>query len=672
MGGATGAACERMGLASDMAVNYRGIPAAWLVVCLGLLVVVFGWAPAAWSANARLGEWALSYEFPWERGSSQEEMAEESLILRLQWRQAPLEVYIPEQRARVRLGEDSFLDQLENRWRQRYGATASFSWLEAGGVRWRVCRRPSVEGNATVYQMVTVRGGEAYMLVAMTPLADESVPEPLRELLAISRWGAAGELMQRGFEPPPIESAKDSAQVGEVVAKPAIPPPRSEPAQTLPDQLPQAPPPAVVAGDTAHGTANGLVIAAPDGAVASSVGTDNIAINVTTDVATPPQLPVSPVTPAQITAVETIVSTPVSAVSVPPPAVVEVPVVVKQAIEPAPPPISPLPIATAEGRAAEPAPRMSAIVTPIETQSSAGAALISPPSPDDSVTATAPDTAMPKPMTVPPAPALPAPMMAPVLADTSPTPVARLSDGRSRRQMGRWQLRRTVLSMPEKPDWDALTEIERKRIAGDGLLGGIGLSRLQDGLTWFVEGHAWLPGEQGGEVRRSVGRRWRLNWTAPVQDWEVGEALAIPFAFSTEPSPDMKEGDFLVEVRLAAICAPQSEIIRTFDDLEQGQADAMARLDAMRVNCEPTDLPVPSARIGVGLAELAKTADHRLIRDAMLTLPASWQERIRVRGKEKVRRVIIEARFMASDSGHQLGDDILKPVRLYFVFVPKI
>ena len=561
----------------------------------------------------------MTYDAPWERGAAKEEMTEESLILRMQWRQSPLEVYIPEQRTKVKVGEERFLEQLESRWRKRYGSTAHFSWLEAGGARWRVCRRPSVEGNATVYQMVSVRAGEAYMLVAMTPLADESLPEPLRELLVVSQWGLERK------EPP--TSPQDEVPVVASVVQPVAP-------IAAPDTIMAA---AVEPVSEPAPAATPPVLGADIPAKATETRSGVIAVAVEIPQAAAIE-PASPMQEEKITV----------------PAPTEQPTSQPAQLEPV---IAMAPSPVVAGAPVLPAETAPAITAPAYEQ-------IPPANKFESSTA---ETARPVPAEVI------APTPSPTAVESVDTAPAQPIEVRRRApRPGDWQLRRTVLSMPAKPDWDGLIEAEGKNISGDGLIGGIGLSRIADGLSWFIEGHAWVPGERRGELRLSAARQWRLNWLPLDTDWLVGEKLTLPFVFSSDSLDQMQAGAFFVEARVAAICAPQAEVIQTLDLLEQGNRAAVEKLEAMRVNCEPKDGSLEPVRIGVDVAELAKAADHRISRPLSILLPPSWADGVKTRGKDKVRRLILEVRFMASDTGDQLGDALLKPIRLYWVFVPRV
>lgn len=431
--------------------NYRGIRLAWLAFCLA------GVSIPAWPASLRLGALQLDYEPPWERAEAAAETAEDSLILRLEGTEARLEVFLPRQRPRLKVDEAHFLEQLEARWTAHYGAVASFGWVEAGARRWRLCRRPSLAGDATVFQLVAVHDGEAYQVVALSPGQTQSLPLSLRELLARASW---------------------------------------------------------------------------DPAVAATV-----------------------------------------------------------------------------------------------------------------------------PAAVAPAAAVPAAGAEPAAPDLAP-------------HGGRWRLRRTLVSLPLRPDWAVLAEAERGHIAGSGWVSGLGLGREGSGLAWFIEGYAWLPGEGGQEVRQPFSRRWQIGWAPPAPLWIGGEARTFSLSFAGEAAEGTAEGGMTVQLRWLAVCAPRKTIIALLDDLERGDMAAAGHLPAMAAACV-SENPPPPLRLNVSAAERAESVDHRLLKKVAVPLPAAWESRLKARTPGVV-RLLLEVRFLASASGDQPGDAMLKPVAAYFVYVPDV
>lgn len=91
---------------------------------------------------------------------------------------------LPRHQPRLRMPEERFYRQLETVWRAQYGEAARLDWLEAGGRRWRMARRPSLDQpGAVVFHLVTVLEGRAHHLLAYAPLQARDLPRPVRELL---------------------------------------------------------------------------------------------------------------------------------------------------------------------------------------------------------------------------------------------------------------------------------------------------------------------------------------------------------------------------------------------------------------------------------------------------------------------------------------------------------
>ncbi len=166
-----------------MVANYRGIITLWLAFCLSAASV------PAWSEMVRSGELSLAVEVPWQRADSSEERSADSIILRQSEASGVLEVYLPAHRVRLKTSPEAFFEQLDLGWHARYGDAIGLDWREIGGVRWRVCRRLSLDNGAVIFQLVTVRGDEAYQVVAMAPPGTQALPAPVDALLQHGSWG---------------------------------------------------------------------------------------------------------------------------------------------------------------------------------------------------------------------------------------------------------------------------------------------------------------------------------------------------------------------------------------------------------------------------------------------------------------------------------------------------
>ncbi len=155
--------------------------AATLFALLTALMLVTGGQPLQ-AASLAVGELRLQYDQPWQRADAETEARAESIILHLTG--AQLTLVLPRHQARLRLSEEQFYRQLETVWRAQYGQTARMDWLEAGGLRWRVVRRPSLDQpDQVVFHLVTVIEGRAHHLLAYAPASAAELPEAAMALL---------------------------------------------------------------------------------------------------------------------------------------------------------------------------------------------------------------------------------------------------------------------------------------------------------------------------------------------------------------------------------------------------------------------------------------------------------------------------------------------------------
>jgi hypothetical protein len=162
-----------------MVGNYRAIAALWLAAGL--------WAAAGQASadTVRVGQFELTVAVSWQRAADDEEKTADSIILR---HGDDVTVYLPQREPRVKMEADRFFSRLEQGWQSRYGDRAERSWLEIGDARWRVCRRPSVEGPGVVFELVTLHDGRAYQAVVAAPAETAALPESVRALLTGGRW----------------------------------------------------------------------------------------------------------------------------------------------------------------------------------------------------------------------------------------------------------------------------------------------------------------------------------------------------------------------------------------------------------------------------------------------------------------------------------------------------
>lgn len=158
-------------------------PQATFFGILAALTVAAGCLHAV-AASLTVGDLRLQYAPPWQRADAEEESRAESVILRQTDATEALTVMLPWHNARLRVPEDRFYRQLETVWRAQYGGAARVDWLNAGGRRWRMVRRPSLDRpNAVVFHLVTVIDGRAHHLLAHAPASASELPAVVLRLL---------------------------------------------------------------------------------------------------------------------------------------------------------------------------------------------------------------------------------------------------------------------------------------------------------------------------------------------------------------------------------------------------------------------------------------------------------------------------------------------------------
>lgn len=166
-----------------MQTQPRFRPLATFHGIFAILTLLLWWMPAA-AATLSVGDLRLEYGPPWQRAEADEESRLQSIILHLADATTPLTVMLPRHQPRLRMTEERFYRQLETVWRAQYGETARVDWLEAGGRRWRMVRRPSLDQTGSVvFHLVTVLEGRAHHLLAYAPTSAAELPEAIIGLL---------------------------------------------------------------------------------------------------------------------------------------------------------------------------------------------------------------------------------------------------------------------------------------------------------------------------------------------------------------------------------------------------------------------------------------------------------------------------------------------------------
>ena len=163
-----------------------------------------------------MGDLILTYASPWERALIDEEGAENSAILRWNADGPSLTVFLPQQQVDLKVDERRFHRQLEQKWREMYGPDASIYPLEFGGTTWRVCRRPSLVGDASVFQLVSVHAGRTHQVLVIATGQAQTLPDPAWQLMAGAVWDAPRSLVLR-------REGRTEAVLAEASPLPAVP-----------------------------------------------------------------------------------------------------------------------------------------------------------------------------------------------------------------------------------------------------------------------------------------------------------------------------------------------------------------------------------------------------------------------------------------------------------------
>jgi hypothetical protein len=155
---------------------------------LGFFGLLWLLAGPALAAEVTVGDLTLSYAAPWDRSLPKDEDAENSAILHWQEAGATMTVFLPYHQVELKVEEGRFFRQLEQKWRALYGADARVYPMEVAGTPWRVCRRPSLERDATVFQMVTVHEGRAHHVLVIAAGRQETLPDAALQLVSSAAW----------------------------------------------------------------------------------------------------------------------------------------------------------------------------------------------------------------------------------------------------------------------------------------------------------------------------------------------------------------------------------------------------------------------------------------------------------------------------------------------------
>jgi len=157
---------------------------------LALLFAVSAFADAT---ELRLEALVVPYASPWQRATPQQEAEDDALLLDVP--DAGLHLAVPRQTRVLKTDADTYYAKLSEKWQALYGSGAKISWLESGGQKWLMCRRPSRDSGVGVFHLSTVFAGRAYSLLLFAPSAAESLPKAARDLLAAVRFGGESRVV---------------------------------------------------------------------------------------------------------------------------------------------------------------------------------------------------------------------------------------------------------------------------------------------------------------------------------------------------------------------------------------------------------------------------------------------------------------------------------------------
>ncbi len=222
-----------------------------------------------------------------------------------------------------------------------------------------------------------------------------------------------------------------------------------------------------------------------------------------------------------------------------------------------------------------------------------------------------------------------------------------------------WSATRVVAAQPGREALEALVHGDAERLGQDGMLTGYGVeytrppeaANLGRGLAWFMEGFKW---------RNPVGRDERLplslrgNLEAGVVPGPAG-GLAISLRLTAETGAEVE-----VEVSLLDLCAPAAELDDALVRLARGARAPLERLARER----PATCPAPpiSAPPRVLLARPGQAVAETLEFPPGPTPPTPP-------GLSRIK--ILAARPRLAGGEEALGQSLLRPLGLYFIYGPE-
>lgn len=139
--------------------------------------------------EARVEALAIPYASPWQRATPQQEAEDGALLLDAP--EAGLHLAVPRPTRVLKADAATYYAKLTEKWQALYGSGAKISWLEFGGMKWLLCRRPASKRDVSVFHLSTVFEGRAYSVLLFAPAAAEALPKVALDLLAAVQFGVA-------------------------------------------------------------------------------------------------------------------------------------------------------------------------------------------------------------------------------------------------------------------------------------------------------------------------------------------------------------------------------------------------------------------------------------------------------------------------------------------------
>jgi hypothetical protein len=220
--------------------------------------------------------------------------------------------------------------------------------------------------------------------------------------------------------------------------------------------------------------------------------------------------------------------------------------------------------------------------------------------------------------------------------------------------------------LPGASAWGPLAEAEGRRLGDAGLISGLGMSAVPDGIDAFIEGMRWQKTSENADHRQPFKRQWHLRWVAGAQPWHAGSEWLLDVDVLAENAGLESADGVKLHLELAPGGAPRLHVVRWLDGLEKSGPAGLK--DMAKMACKPH---------AAGSAPLV--AEHPVMdevagkprRQARILMPLDWQGG-QPKSRADVRRLALIVRFQVSGAGQPVGDALLREAAAVFVFGPDV